>query len=91
MARKVTPLKSVTVETGTAIVHGRSKFSVSLRDDGSTLRILVRDWSPAPPVLREAFSTAVSGRGLRLVDALARRWGVDPTPDGKIVWVEFHR
>jgi anti-sigma regulatory factor (Ser/Thr protein kinase) len=81
----------VTELAANAIVHGRSEFSVSLHDAGSTLRILVRDWSPAPPVLREALSTAVSGRGLRLVDALAGRWGVDPTPDGKIVWAELRR
>lgn len=32
----------------------------------------------------------VSGRGLRLVEALSRRWGYHrPTPGEKIVWVEL--
>jgi hypothetical protein len=30
-----------------------------------------------------------SGRGMRLIASLATRWGVDFTPDGKIVWAEL--
>jgi hypothetical protein len=29
-----------------------------------------------------------SGRGMRLVDSLARRWGVQPAGTGKCVWFE---
>jgi len=37
-----------------------------------------------------AFSaTAATGRGLRLLESLAVRWGVRPEPDGgKVVWFE---
>ena len=34
--------------------------------------------------------TAVTGRGLRLVDSVADRWGVDQHRDeGKTVWFEY--
>ncbi|MEU8648954.1 ATP-binding protein [Streptomyces sp. NPDC048737] len=43
----------------------------------------------ALPVLLSATGTAESGRGLALVDALARRWGVDQGADHKTVWCEL--
>jgi hypothetical protein len=70
-------------------VHARSAFWVSLRDDGSTVRILVGDRNPVAPAMRDASATRTSGRGLALVAAVAARWGVDLRPDGKVVWVEL--
>ncbi|KOV35773.1 hypothetical protein ADK60_08725 [Streptomyces sp. XY431] len=32
---------------------------------------------------------AVTGRGLLMVEALAVRWGSDPTGTGKVVWAEL--
>jgi hypothetical protein len=32
---------------------------------------------------------AASGRGLRLVDAIAASWGVEIADDGKTVWAEL--
>jgi anti-sigma regulatory factor (Ser/Thr protein kinase) len=81
----------VTELAANAILHARSPFSVSLRSEGSTLRILVRDRSEVMPQLREASVTAPSGRGLRLVKHVASRWGVDLAPDGKTVWAELAR
>ena len=54
-----------------------------------TVVIEVADTSPQPPVLREPDLRRASGRGLRMIDALADRWGVRPKPDGKVVWVEL--
>jgi anti-sigma regulatory factor (Ser/Thr protein kinase) len=79
----------VTELAANAVVHARSPFSVSIRDEGSTVRILVSDQSPIAPALREPSSTLTSGRGMRLIAALATRWGVDFTPDGKVVWAEL--
>jgi anti-sigma regulatory factor (Ser/Thr protein kinase) len=72
-----------------AVVHSRSAFSVSIRGDDSAVRIRVGDRSPVMPRLREASLTSRSGRSLRLIAALARRWGVERTPDGKAVWAEL--
>lgn len=72
-----------------AVIHAGTPFSVSLSFDGSTIRISVHDWSSARPVMRDAVPTAASGRGLRLVDAVTRDWGVEPATDGKTIWAEF--
>jgi len=49
----------------------------------------VRDQSQDMPAMRDAPSTATSGRGLGLVAALATRWGADLTADGKVVSAEL--
>ena len=72
-----------------AVVHAGSPFSVSVRYDGSAVRIAVHDWNPTLPVLRYGGPTAVSGRGLHLVNTLARAWGVERSPGGKTVWAEL--
>ncbi|AYN41652.1 ATP-binding protein [Streptomyces dangxiongensis] len=57
---------------------------------GGRTRVEVTDPDPrALPVLLSAATTAESGRGLALVDALAERWGVDREPDRKTVWCEL--
>ena len=55
------------------------------------MRVEVHDDNPALPTLGPADDEAAeSGRGLRLVDALATRWGAEPCPsDGKDVWFEL--
>ena len=58
----------------------------------STLRILVHDESQVVPTVQDASSsTKLSGRGMQLVVALASRWGVDLTSDGKVIWAELGR
>lgn len=68
-----------------AVRHGRGD-SVGLRvktADGE-LRIEVTDGNPAPARLREAGEAAENGRGLFLVAAVAKKWGV--SPDGRTTW-----
>ncbi len=70
-----------------AVMHARSGLSVTIAQCGPALRICVRDGSPAPPILQPAEPTALHCRGVFLVAALARSWGVLPTGDGgKVVW-----
>jgi anti-sigma regulatory factor (Ser/Thr protein kinase) len=71
-----------------AVLHARSAFGVEIGPHGAGVRISVRDASHARPRLRDN-GMAASGRGLRLIDAIATRWGVDMTGDGKIVWAEL--
>ena len=72
-----------------AVVHARSSFSAAARAEPFGVRISVHDASPVTPTVRENDPIALSGRGLRLVAAIAADWGVDITPDGKVVWAEL--
>jgi len=72
-----------------AVLHARSATRVTIDHDGTTVRIAVCDDSPTRPRLRDYGPEAVTGRGLVIVDRIARRWGVDPSDDGKCVWFEI--
>jgi anti-sigma regulatory factor (Ser/Thr protein kinase) len=50
------------------------------------LRVDVHDTSRFFPVLLDASGEEEFGRGLRLVDSLADKWGCDLTPEGKAVY-----
>jgi serine/threonine-protein kinase RsbW len=69
-----------------AIVHGLSGGELELRMLGDHLRIEVSDSSPVPPVPRQASPYATNGRGLEVVEALSREWGVEHRSSGKSVW-----
>ena len=71
-----------------AVLHASSGFSVAVRSTDGGVRLSVRDSSPAAPAVRDAPSEA-SGRGLRIVSTVASSWGVEPAPDGKVVWAEL--
>ncbi|NXY99264.1 SpoIIE family protein phosphatase [Streptomyces sp. BR123] len=73
-----------------ALVHTDGGGHVSLRMTAEgRIRVEVEDSSSALPHRREAGDWAVSGRGLLLVERLAREWGVEPRGGGKCVWCEF--
>jgi anti-sigma regulatory factor (Ser/Thr protein kinase) len=72
-----------------AVLHARSGFSVELQRRGDRVRLAVSDASPARPVVRDPSLLATSGRGLRIVAALAADWGVLPDAGGKTVWAEL--
>lgn len=71
-----------------AIMHGAPPLllSVALGDDH--LSVEVSDGSDVVPSLVTADSEpdSVSGRGLRIVQLIATRWGIDTTDRGKTVW-----
>jgi len=60
-----------------------------LRTD--VLRCEVGDDVPQLPRLRQARLTDEGGRGLYLVNRLARRWGATRLSTGKVVWFELNR
>jgi anti-sigma regulatory factor (Ser/Thr protein kinase) len=72
-----------------AIMHARSDFAVSLSSHGDAVRVSVRDRSPVMPVRRNPLPATISGRGLRMVTALTRRWGTEVVGNGKVIWAEL--
>jgi anti-sigma regulatory factor (Ser/Thr protein kinase) len=71
-----------------AVLHARSPARVNVEDAGTVVRVAVCDDSSAPPRVRDYGPNAVTGRGMFLVDRIARRWGVDVDGRGKCVWFE---
>jgi anti-sigma regulatory factor (Ser/Thr protein kinase) len=70
-----------------AVVHARTEIRVRLELRGGRLHIAVRDGSPGLLRVVAPDWQAEGGRGLRLVEQLARAWGVNRHPDGgKVVW-----
>lgn len=66
--------------------------SIQLRlcSDHTTLLIEVWDSSDQPPVMSLADQDSESGRGLFLVDQLAKQWSFYfPASGGKVVWCEL--
>lgn len=75
-----------------AVVHGGSEVDVLVRLQPGTVRVEVTDSSETALAPRLAADEDVSGRGLALVESLARRWGVEPVAGGgKKVWFEVDR
>jgi anti-sigma regulatory factor (Ser/Thr protein kinase) len=72
-----------------AVVHARTEFTVAVSARQGVVRISVSDRSSTLPTSRAASTMAISGRGLGLIAALARRWGTELLGDGKIVWVDL--
>jgi anti-sigma regulatory factor (Ser/Thr protein kinase) len=74
-----------------AVQHASSRFSVELRAAADSVRLSVRDYSTVRPQRRAHLPGRPSGRGLRIVAALADAWGVETTSDGKVLWAEMRR
>jgi anti-sigma regulatory factor (Ser/Thr protein kinase) len=88
----VTPVDLILVvgELATnAVCHARSPFAVSLLHSDGAVTVEVTDTSPTLPWLGTPDPQATSGRGLLIVDRVARAWGARPMPGGKTVWAEL--
>ena len=72
-----------------AVLHANSVSVVSIYFDAETLRVEVRDASPASVQPRSYSPEAGTGRGLLLVQALAALWGSSSDSEGKRVWFEL--
>lgn len=72
-----------------ALVHGRPPVELHARRTTDGLRVEVRDSALAQPVVRDTPLDVPGGQGLRLVAALASRWGWAPANEGKAVWFEL--
>ncbi len=69
------------------IRHVNASFEVSVEHTGDSFHVEVRDEGGGRPAMRSPSPEDVSGRGLRIVDLLAARWGVRYDANaGKTVW-----
>lgn len=73
-----------------AILHARTPVTLTVEVAHEVVRVTVRDGSPVPPRINAYPPTSATGRGMLLLDRLAKRWGVDRDPGtgGKVVWFE---
>lgn len=68
--------------------HAASAFRVELAWSDEAVRVAVVDWGAGTPTLRSPTPSEPSGRGLRIVEALADEWGIDAQGGGKAVWFQ---
>jgi len=75
-----------------AVLHARTGFVVVVDREADGARVEVRDQSDVLPVFTAPSATAMSGRGLVLVQTLAAAWGSEALEvDGKLVWFSVVR
>jgi anti-anti-sigma regulatory factor len=82
----------VTEMVNNVVAHARTAMTVRLALRAGNLTVAVRDHSPTVPRFTGAPApTSYGGRGLLLIDSVARRWGNLLLEDGKVVWAILHR
>jgi anti-sigma regulatory factor (Ser/Thr protein kinase) len=82
---------AVTEMVNNVVAHARTPMTLRVSVRNGTLRLAVRDWSARRPAYAGLVPpTSAGGRGLLLIDAVARRWGDTPVSDGKVVWAVLH-
>ena len=69
-------------------VAGQASFTLELSLAESWLRIAVVDGSALRPVVRQFEVGAPRGRGMRLVEGIAHRWGGEGHGGGRAAWLE---
>ncbi|GIE35364.1 hypothetical protein Ait01nite_084090 [Actinoplanes italicus] len=91
VAQLVAPATIVVSELVTNVVmHARTMMTLQVALRPRYLYLAVADGSPAVPLPRtEVRLDVIGGRGLRLVDHAADRWGHRRRHDGKVVWARF--
>ncbi len=72
-----------------ALLHGGGWAAVSVKVSEGCARLSVVDRETRMPIVGVASDSTMTGRGLRLVAAYSKSWGVTPLEDGKEVWAEI--
>jgi hypothetical protein len=72
-----------------AVLHAGSGFTVAVSQSADGVRISVQDATPMQPVEGGGSLVTSPEHGLGVVSTIARRWAVEPLPDGKVVWAEL--
>jgi anti-sigma regulatory factor (Ser/Thr protein kinase) len=72
-----------------AVLHAGTELEVVARVHPDRLAVEVHDGAGGQATRRRYGATSATGRGLLLVEELARDWGTVVTDDGKFVWFEL--
>ena len=73
-----------------ALVHAGTPFGLSMEVVEDSIVVRVWDGSDVSPFVVAAPGLDLCGRGMTIVDALSREWGVTAGPQGgKSVWASF--
>ena len=72
-----------------AVIHGRTRATLTAQRPDGCLRVAVHDLNAQLPGMPPTDADAESGRGIRIVAAVADRWGAEPDGHGKTVWFEL--
>jgi anti-sigma regulatory factor (Ser/Thr protein kinase) len=72
-----------------AVLHASSPFRVSVDRSVGVVCLSIQDVAPDHAQQRDIKGQDLSGRGMMIVEAVARRWGCDSLPAGKVVWAEL--
>ncbi|MFI1335146.1 ATP-binding protein [Streptomyces sp. NPDC020845] len=83
-------LVSEVVTNALRYTGGAVRLTLCLCPADGTLRCEVEDADPTLPQSRQACEDDEGGRGLYMIDLLARSWGSHRTGTGKTVWFELH-
>lgn len=75
-----------------ALWHGRGEPKLDVLVDAGLVTVGVTDEGGGEVRIASDFRWPETGHGLRLVDALSDRWGVEPSTDGpgKRVWFQLN-
>jgi anti-sigma regulatory factor (Ser/Thr protein kinase) len=71
-------------------VRGEADLTLELSLSDTWLRIAVVDGSSIRPVVQELSHERPRGRGMRMVEAIADRWGAEDHEGGKRVWFDMY-
>lgn len=71
-----------------AVQAGCRRLTLTLDAHHTYVRVAASDDAPGEPVRQQPSADMAHGRGLVIVDAFSRRWGVQRDKLGKRVWAE---
>lgn len=72
-----------------AVDHAQPPFRLRIGSRGPFVRIELDDATVEAPVVLAPSLSRERGRGMLIVNRLARSWGIESLPAGKTVWAEF--
>lgn len=74
-----------------AVLHARTEIELRCEHDAEGARFEIGDAHRGGPMPKRYVADSPTGRGMRLVAALAQSWGVARTARGKVVWFTLAR